>query len=248
MMSHHLQAVGHDTTERDKERHEWWRNEFARESGGSEWTDELARALRLRLAEVKRNADDDSTAWELWQDLVDVLDEMEVVAARSKHSPYALKLPQPNVEWLKYFVAKFPPNDLKAGLRRNEDGEIVDSPLFPLGPKPSTRINDKKTDPVSRTTLILAMSGVFDRLSWALPKTPGATRGQMAKEYGGWNDKTLALASLLLGNRQDEPGPPEELLLRELESIRAMHRRQLTPTEQVRGSAKRTKRKRRRVP
>lgn len=244
-----IARVGHDEAERDRTRLEWWRREFAHESG-IEWTEELARWLRVRLAEVKRDADDDSAAWELWQCFLDVLGRMEVLVARSKHSSDVVKLPQPNVEWLRYFVATFPAEDLKAGLRRDEVGEIVDSPpsSLRLGPQKIPRLNEKETDPVSRTTLIRAMSEVMDRLSRFLPTTPGFTRGQVAKQYGGWNDKMLALASLLLGNRQDEAGTPGELLLRELESIRAMHRRQLTRTEQVRVSAKRTKRKRRRVP
>lgn len=232
-MPHHRPAVGHDRPERDRARHEWWRREFARESG-FEWTEQVERWLKQRLAEMKRDAGDDCEAWELWEDLVDVLGKMEVLISRSKPLPDAVNLPQPNVAWLRYFIATFPRADLEAGLRRNEDGDIVNAPPFGHRPQKPPRLNNKETDPVSRTTLILAMTWVLDRLSWALPKTPGATRAQIAKEYGGWNDRMLALASLLLGNRRDEAGTPEDLLLTELESIRSMHRRQLAPTEPVR--------------
>lgn len=200
------------------------------------------------MAEMKQDAADESDAWALWEKLLDLLGKMEALVARSKHVPDAVKLPQPNLAWLRYFLATFPPGDVKAGLRRDEDGEIVGAPPFGQRPQKPARLNNKETDPVSRTTLILAVSGVLDSLSWALPKPPGATRGQVAKEYGGWNDKMLALASLLLGNRRKEAGTPEALLLRELDSIRSMHRRQLAVTEAVRVPARRTKRARQKVP
>lgn len=162
-----MQSVGHDRTERDKARHEWWQKEFARESG-YEWTEDVGRELRRRVIEVKRDADDDSAALELWQEFVSLLDQMEVVAARSKPSPDAVKLPQPNVAWVSYFVETFPPADLEAGVRRDEDGYVVRGPPSGLAPQETSRLNEKETDPISRTALIRAMSGIMDRLSWVI--------------------------------------------------------------------------------
>ncbi|GMV16561.1 MAG: hypothetical protein AMXMBFR56_47850 [Polyangiaceae bacterium] len=220
--------MARNVTEHHATRRAWWLDQFARETGRV-WTGELEHAVRRLVKQLKQDADDEVRAWELWQRLLAVISEIESLAPVGRPLTHVSPWPQPSLRWLEFFAAQYPPDDLRLGLRRDENRDIVSAPTPDLAPKEPTRFNEKQTDPVSRTALIFAMSGVLDKLAWMLPKQQGkrSSRAEQAKSVGGWTDRAIALASLLLGNRGDEDRSAEELLERELQTIGALHRRQL---------------------
>lgn len=229
-------------TEHHATRRAWWLKEFEKETPGA-WTSELESAVRIRVGELKRDADDELLAWELWQRFLGVLSEIEEHAATSGRASHVSPLPQRSLRWLRFFIAQYPPDDLRSGLRRDEDGEVVSGPVFPdVAPKEPARLNEKRTDPVSRTVLIHVMCGIHDKLAWILPnQDQKLSRTAAAKAAGAWTDRSVALTSLLLGNRADEPGTPKALLNSELQTTRTLHHRQLLPPDPADPTGRRVK-------
>jgi hypothetical protein len=208
-------------------RRAWWHQEFENEAG-TPWSPELECDVRARVEELGRAADAEQRAWLLWQQLLSVVGEIEALTATSRSSTRVSAFRQPTLKWLEFFVARFRPAELRSGLRRDEDGEIVSGPYpVPPTPKEPARVNEKESEPVSRTTLLHALCGDLDTAESLLPEpSKNASRIEIAKSVGGWTDRSVALASLLLGNRGDEPGTPEGLLATEVATIGALHRRQ----------------------